>query len=132
MTLSQLCDKPEESLRPAFLLRKGFTSKSVGPQGRACALTPLKEIGPGWSTGCWEGVGGAGSWIDTQDLWNAHVCTLQCLYLSSKGESAFSWRLRKCRIRRLQTRAGDTAIFHCNCFRVRPCVIPQPFILPLV
>jgi hypothetical protein len=87
VTLSQLCDKPEESLRPACLMRKDYTPKSVG----ACMFfDTLERDWPWLEPGLQGGVGGAGSWIDTQDLWNAHDCTLQYLCLSSKWKSALS------------------------------------------
>lgn len=39
MTLRQLCDKPEESLRPACLMRKDSTPKSIG----ACMFSDTLE-----------------------------------------------------------------------------------------
>lgn len=57
MTHSQPCDKPEESLRPAFLMRKDCELQS--PEGRVCSLTPSKEIGLA-GTQLLGGGGGAG------------------------------------------------------------------------
>lgn len=73
MTLSQPCDKPEENLRPAFLLRKYFTPKSAG----ACMRSDTLERDWPWLEHRLLG-GGWGSWV-----LDRHAGPLECSRLHS-------------------------------------------------